>query len=366
MKQSSGCFVDNFTFRLHYQYTCFVLCLFGILVTGYQFFGDPILCQVDSNVVRTDVFETYCWVHGTFTVPTQYSGGYPHQGVGPTQGRGRGFIKNSTDGEVRQAWYQWVVVVLFFQAFAFYAPHVIWRTYEDGKLTLMLQNLGNKSLHADSDEDAKEVSNLAKYLSRCIDSSEMQEYVATFVLMEFLNMLNLCGQVWFLDFFLDGHFSQYGFQVFSIMAGAMDARVDPMAKVFPTVTKCSFPKFGPSGTVATVDGLCLLPLNTVNEKFFVVLWCWFILLAVWTTVFLAYRTITILSRSVRLWLLHRSGRAIRKNRMGLLAVELGYGDWFILHTLSSKMPAWLFLDLVRSLARERQLDVDSKGLGTLR
>ena len=94
----------------------------------------------------------------------------------------------------------------------------------------MLQNLGNKSLHADSDEDAKEVSNLAKYLSRCIDSSEMQEYVATFVLMEFLNMLNLCGQVWFLDFFLDGHFSQYGFQVFSVMAGAMDARVDPMAK----------------------------------------------------------------------------------------------------------------------------------------
>ena len=69
-----------------------------------------------------------------------------------------------------------------------------------------------------------------------------------------------------------------------------------MFSVFPTVTKCSFPKFGPSGTVATVDGLCLLPLNTVNEKFFVVLWCWFILLAVWTTVFLAYRTITILSR----------------------------------------------------------------------
>ena len=65
-------------------------------------------------------------------------------------------------------------------------------------------------------------------------------------------------------------------------------RVDPMARVFPRVTKCNFKKFGlnfifisnififmvqilnlfakgPSGTLQTHDSLCVLPVNIINE-----------------------------------------------------------------------------------------------------
>ena len=65
-------------------------------------------------------------------------------------------------------------------------------------------------------------------------------------------------------------------------------RVDPMARVFPRVTKCTFKKFGlnfifisnififmvqilnlfakgPSGTLQTHDSLCVLPVNIINE-----------------------------------------------------------------------------------------------------
>jgi hypothetical protein len=48
-------------------------------------------------------------------------------------------------------------------------------------------------------------------------------------------------------------------------------RVDPMSRIFIKVTKCTFHKYGLSGTVENHDGLCSLTLNVVNEKIFVFL-----------------------------------------------------------------------------------------------
>jgi len=56
-------------------------------------------------------------------------------------------------------------------------------------------------------------------------------------------------------------------------------RVDPMARLFPKVTKCTIHTFGPAGSVQTHDALCVLPLNVVNEKIFVILWFWLAFLA---------------------------------------------------------------------------------------
>ena len=65
------------------------------------------------------------------------------------------------------------------------------------------------------------------------------------------------------------------------------------------MTKCTFHKFGPSGTVEKFDGLCVLPLNIINEKIYVFLWFWFIILTVITGMQVIYRfvTKTILERS---------------------------------------------------------------------
>ena len=37
-----------------------------------------------------------------------------------------------------------------------------------------------------------------------------------------------------------------------------EVRIDPMATIFPRVTKCSYFKYGPSGTVQTHDAICVL------------------------------------------------------------------------------------------------------------
>ena len=40
------------------------------------------------------------------------------------------------------------------------------------------------------------------------------------------------------------------------------------------MTKCTFHKYGPSGTVENKDGLCILAQNIINEKIYIFLWFW--------------------------------------------------------------------------------------------
>ena len=95
-----------------------------------------------------------------------------------------------------------------------------------------------------------------------------------------MNFVNVVGQIYFMDFFLDGEFTTYGLDVVSMTEMAAEKRDDPMARLFPKVTKCTFHKFGPSGTVQNYDGLCVLPLNIINEKIYVFLWFWFVLIGI--------------------------------------------------------------------------------------
>ena len=74
---------------------------------------------------------------------------------------------------------------------------------------------------------------------------------------------------------------------------------DPMIKIFPRVTKCTFYKYGSSGSIVNHDAICILALNVINEKIYIFLWFWFIILAVVTGVSLIYSIALVLLPCVR-------------------------------------------------------------------
>ena len=71
----------------------------------------------------------------------------------------------------------------------------------------------------------------------------------------------------------------------------------------PQVTKCTFHKYGPSGTVMKHDGLCVLPSNIINEKIYIFVWFWLIALAAVTAAFLLYRVAVIAGPAIRVALI---------------------------------------------------------------
>lgn len=54
------------------------------------------------------------------------------------------------------------------------------------------------------------------------------------------------------------------------------------AVIFPSQAKCDYFNFGSSGTIQQIDSLCILPQNVVNEKIFVFLYFWMIILSAFT------------------------------------------------------------------------------------
>merc|ERR1712096_551080 len=222
--------------------------------------------------------------------------------------------------EIRHAWYQWVVFVLFFQALLCYLPHFLWKSWEGGKLSLLLRNLEKHNV-----------------------------YVYKFIFCEFLNLDNIIGQMYLMDAFFGGQFTTYGSEVLSMTGVDMEKRVDPMAKVFPKMSKCTFHKYGPSGTIMNHDGLCILPINIINEKIYVFLWFWFLALITWTCVFFCFRVVTIVSKYSRYLVFCGRAKSSHRADVAIVMEKLWFGDWFILMQLCKNMNAMVFEDLVVDL-----------------
>ena len=96
------------------------------------------------------------------------------------------------------------------------------------------------------------------------------------IFLKFQNILS--GQMFLLDRFFDGTFLTFGIEVISFADRDQEDRIDPMVYVFPRMTKCTFHKFGTSGEIEKHDALCILPLNIFNEKIYIFLWFWMLIL----------------------------------------------------------------------------------------
>ena len=123
------------------------------------------------------------------------------------------------------------------------------------------------------------------------------------------------------------------------------------AQVFPKVTKCTFHKFGPSGTTQRIDGLCSLPLNTANKKIYVFLWFWFIILAVVSGLSLPYRMAVVLSSQARVYLLRAQARLAPCSEVELVAGKCQIGDWFVLLQFGKNIEPLVYKELICELAR---------------
>ena len=142
-----------------------------------------------------------------------------------------------------------------------------------------------------------------------------------------------------MDRFFDGAFLTFGLEVIAFAEQDQEDRLDPLIYVFPRMTKCTFHKFGTSGEGEKHDALCLLPLNIVNEKIYIFLWFWFILLSILSFLVIVYRFIIVISPKMRAYLLYIRFRLIRREVINTIVKKSYVGDWFLFYMLGN------FLDL---------------------
>lgn len=150
--------------------------------------------------------------------------------------------------------------------------------------------------------------------------------------------------------FFDGEFLTFGIDVLKFMESDQEDRVDPMIYIFPRMTKCTFYKYGVSGEVERHDAVCILPLNVVNEKIYIFLWFWFLILGVLTLGCVLYRVIIIMSPRMRVYLLRIRFRLIRSDDIRTIVRYSKMGDWFLFYMLGENVDSMIFRDVMHELA----------------
>jgi len=348
--------IDNNVFKLHYRATFLVMTCACIFITANCYIGDPIDCMVAG--VPGDMMDTYCWIHSTYSIPSRWVGkkgvDVPHPGVAPVAD-----LEDGTELKYHK-WYQWVSFFLFLEAVFFYLPRFFWKGAENGKVAMLVGNLKDPLLSDKAKET--QINEIIKYYRRHRGTHFF--YALRFFALEVYNFTNVICQMYFIDFFLGGEFQTYGMDVLNYTGLEHEDRPDPMAKVFPKVTKCTFHKYGPSGTVEKNDGLCILPVNIINEKLFIFIWFWLIFVAVSSGLYLIFRLSTLIADQMRVGLITvHGGKSCRRSDVEAILDQPGFtwtekiGDWFLLHLICKNLNVLLVNDLIRTL---HKTDEDSK------
>jgi hypothetical protein len=224
----------------------------------------------------------------------------------------------------------------------------LWKNWEGGKCRMLVQDMNVPIVDSDTKKDRIKL--LVDYFT--INRHNHEFYAIKFFVCELLNFINVVGQIYFMDFFLGGEFTTYGSDVLAMTEEEPELRMDPMSRVFPKVTKCTFHKFGPSGTVEKFDGLCVLPLNIINEKIYVFLWFWFIIVAAISGIQLIYRLFCLFVPRMREMLLRARARLAPMYQVETVCRRQGMGDWFLLYQLGKNIDPLVFKEFIHELHKK--------------
>merc|ERR1712241_1446813 len=224
---------------------------------------------------------------------------------------------------------------------------------EGGLMKTLVGDLTDPVMLIKKDERLERVSFIRKYFKE--SAKTHGGYAINFFLCEILSLVNVVGQIYFTDRFLGYTFMTYGSDVFAMTFGDPEGRSDPMNMVFPKVTKCTFHKYGPSGTVTRHDGLCILALNIINEKIYVFLWFWFVGVAIMSGLAIIYRMVVILVPSLRVSVI--CARALnqvpRSTVKALITSKSGWldqvGDYWVIYLLSKNLNPIAMKELLEEL-----------------
>ncbi|GBN31075.1 Innexin shaking-B [Araneus ventricosus] len=344
--------IDYETFRLHYTFTVGILLTFFIIVTTKQFVGSPIVCDHMVSV-SPKVISTYCWIHSTYVIPKAFYKEVgievPHPGVDGTQ----------DPKEFRYInYYQWVYFMLFFQAVLFYFPKWLWRTWEGDKMKMITKELDNALL---PEEELKEkFKSITNYLVKTWKTHD--SYAAKYFFCEFLALINVAGQFFFLDLFFDGQFQDFGIKVVEFFSSDQSSAVsgnvtvyvkgDPMIMLFPRVTKCIFRRYGRSSLIEVNDVLCVMALNVINEKIYLFLWFWLIALSFLTFLAVFMDWLLVVSPNTRIYTLQTRFYLVDEKLLKILVQKGSYGDWLMVDLIGQNIDHVLFSEIVSDVAKQ--------------
>ncbi|VDO97917.1 unnamed protein product [Soboliphyme baturini] len=278
-----GDFVD----RLNYYYTSILIVAFAAFVSGWSFVGTPIMCWFPAYFKGYWIQYSldYCYVQNSYFLPFVKSPpakNYWNLVNEPID------IPVSVEERDRRliGYYQWVPFVLALMAICFYAPVVLWRSLNgySGIGVKAICGMAQLMNNMQPDQRQKSIKSIVRFLDHSVLLSETlhdsrvfsgRYVVLLYLLVKLIYLVNSILQFFVLKAFLGLDDDWWGFRVLrSITSGTEWEETGH----FPRVTLCDF-EVRELGNLHRHTVQCVLMINMFNEKIFVFLWWWFLLIA---------------------------------------------------------------------------------------
>jgi hypothetical protein len=148
-------------------------------------------------------------------------------------------------------------------------------------------------------------------------------------------------------------FFGYGYYSMQYMSTNPDTRgLDPFNLIFPKMTKCTLNTYGPSGSIQNHDGLCILPINVLNEKIYLLTWFVFFGLAIFTLIHHLIASIIIVIPGLRCKFLTAfisPERQDMRRKLHRILKLTSFGDWLMLYMLAKNTDRVIFGQVVDNL-----------------
>ncbi len=228
-------------------------------------------------------------MYSTFNIPPSFTGQCAR--------------RSDTDQPIYNSYYQWVPIFLIIQASLFYVPRMIWLMMEGGLMKFLAKGRTDRIVEDPEEKMTKLIKTFKHNLQ-----NKYNRYAFGFFGCEFLNVLVVIGQFFVTNVFLRGQFLTYGVDVIRFYRvpaeeAVMSDIVNPMCEVFPRVASCTYWKYGGGGRQTGLNALCILALNIVIDKIFLVLWFWFIILGTFGIIRVGCRLFQIIFSDIRYFLM---------------------------------------------------------------
>ncbi|XP_025206032.1 innexin inx3-like [Melanaphis sacchari] len=327
--------IDDYIFQCHYKLTTNILLTFCLLISSINLIGNPIQCMTNlsKNTQMHKVINSYCWMSNVYTYNNK-----PDLNLFK--------IKNNEKNIRSHSYYKWVPFMLFFQAITFYVPHWIWKICEGGKIRMIASDMHGLFVGSDETRHLKQ-NRLVQYFIESFHTHNT--YAFSYIFCEILNIFNIIFNIYITHKFLNESFLTYGIKILKYYQHPNND-LNPMEIIFPRITKCNFFKYGPSGTIQDVDAMCILSQNVLNEKIYLLLWIWFLILAI-TSVFALIYKIVIITQIVKkkILLINIFRFTNNKQIISKLINKFQVGDYILLNLIEKNVNCIQFKEIMEEI-----------------
>ena len=289
-----GDFID----RLHGRKSISLLFTILIMIVFKQAIYSNVICWFPTALSpqQNDYVNLFCWTNSNYIVPDNYESDnydtYYHSGE-------------------KIPYYQFMIFILIGQIFMFYIPSFIWDLMSSNSYGYMnkLLDISSASFkNTNTDEFLKYFKPLRNKKKKKVTKSDLEVIESNdsliakskqkqmisqlnplngvnglakkYILLKVLNLGNSIGQIFLLNVIFSGKFLDYGWKYAKKLWHAQNPLF--MTKEFPVFTLCDFSIHQPNRKLHDNTIQCILTMNVLYEKFYIIIWFWLIILSIVT------------------------------------------------------------------------------------